>query len=102
MSAHGLAKLPERFDALAGAGVRGEESALAAATGGLHQPGECPLHDVRGEAGALEDLDPMRVRSVLLPAAVPARDELARDGRERAAAGNDLVQDDHADVEAGA
>ena len=44
----------------------------------------------------------MAVRRILLRAAIRARRQRADDRRQLAAAGNDLVEDDHSDVEPGA
>jgi hypothetical protein len=49
-----------------------------------------------GNPGPREDIHIVPVRSVLLAAAVGLRDQATGDRRQRAAAGEDLIEEDHA------
>src|SRR5262245_23560728 len=96
-----LVHLAERFDAVAGGGVRGKEAA-AAGPRNLHQPGERVDHLLFGPADPAQELDTVAVGGVFLATAVATGHELTGDRRDGAAPREDLVEDDHADVEAGA
>src|SRR5215468_5850081 len=87
-------------DAITGRRMRGEEAA-AAGPFGVEKPGQRILHGLGRITGALEQLGAVRVRLILLVPAIRARDQRARDRREIARARDDLVEDDHADGEAG-
>ena len=88
-------------DAFRRAGMGGQEPALAAA-GLRDEPSERVDHLLSRMPGALEDLSAMAIGRVLFLTAVDPREQLARDRGDRAAARNDLVEDDRADAQAGA
>src|SRR6185369_1654221 len=75
------------------------EEAAAIRSGRLYQPCQRVDHQLLRVARALEELGTMPVRRVLLLAAVSPRDERPGDRRQRAASRNDLVENDHADVQ---
>src|SRR5438309_11770265 len=91
----------DRGDPVGGARMGREEAAAAAATRRAHQPAERVGHVLPAAVPrALQELDPVLVGGVFLGARVLAQEELAGDRRQVAAAGDDLVEDDHADVQA--
>src|SRR5882672_3471037 len=71
-------QLPERFDAIPGGGMGGEESAAARACR-LHQPRQGIDHDFLGLPDALEQDHPVLVRLVFLFAAIAPADQCASD-----------------------
>src|SRR5262249_2892588 len=95
----------QRFDSsdpVGGAGVGREETAAAAAARRLHEPAQRVGHLLlAGKAGALQELHAVLVRGVLLGPGVLAQQQLTGDRRDVAAARNDLVEDDHTDVQPG-
>src|SRR6267143_2554128 len=91
----------DRGDPVGGARMGREEAAAAAAARRAHEPAERVGHQLPAVVpGALQELDTVLVGGVFLVARVLAQEELAGDRREVAAAGDDLVEKDHADVQA--
>src|SRR5262249_47876202 len=90
--------LPECLDAVVSPGMRGKESSPSRSFR-LHEPGERGDHDLFGLADSLEKDHAMLIGLILLLPAVAPCDQGPSDRRKVAAAGNDLIEDDHADAE---
>jgi hypothetical protein len=94
----GSASVTKRFDAISRGWVRRKKPTTRRAFG-LSEPLQRGHHHLRGIPGTLEDIDTMKVCGVLFVAAVGPRNQATGDRRQRGAAGNDLIEDDDADVQ---
>src|SRR4029450_1883813 len=94
-------ELFQRVDPLLRSWMGGEESSPAGALR-LYEPSQRIDHHGLGIAGARENVHPVAVRFILFGAAIAAGDQSAGDGCDATTAGENLVENDHADAESSA
>ena len=101
-SARGLRlELSQRVDPLLRSRMAGEEPSPAGALG-LQEPGQRVDHHFLGISGTAEEIDTVAVRLVFFLAAIAIGNQGAGDRRETAAAGEELVENNHTDAHSGA